>query len=34
MNIELHTDNLVIKKPSKDDLNSLIKELNNYIKKN
>ena len=30
MNIELHTDNLVIKKPSKDDLNSLIKELNNW----
>ena len=30
MNIELHTDNLVIKKPSKDDLNSLIRELNNW----
>jgi len=30
MNIELRTDNLVIKKPSKDDLNSLIKELNNW----
>ena len=30
MNIELRTDNLVIKKPSKDDLNSLIKGLNNW----
>ena len=30
MNIELHTDNLVIKKPSENHLNSLIKELNNW----
>ena len=30
MNIELHTDNLVIKKPSEKHLNSLIKELNNW----
>ena len=30
MNIELHTDNLIIKKPSEKDLNSLIKELNNW----
>ena len=30
MNIELRTDNLVIKKPSKGDLNSLIRELNNW----
>ena len=30
MNIELYTDNLIIKKPSEKDLNSLIKELNNW----
>ena len=30
MKIELHTDNLVIKKPSEKHLNSLIKELNNW----
>lgn len=30
MKIELHTDNLVIKKPSENHLNSLIKELNNW----
>ena len=30
MNIELRTDNLIIKKPSEEDLNSLIKELNNW----
>ena len=30
MNIELHTDNLIIKKPSEEHLNSLIKELNNW----
>ena len=30
MNIELHTDNLIIKKPSEKHLNSLIKELNNW----
>jgi hypothetical protein len=30
MNIELHTDNLIIKKPLEEHLNSLIKELNNW----
>ena len=30
MNIELHTNNLIIKKPSEKHLNSLIKELNNW----
>ena len=30
MNIELYTDNLIIKKPSEKDLNSLIKELSNW----
>ena len=30
MKIELHTDNLVIKKPSEKHLKSLIKELNNW----
>ena len=30
MKIELHTNNLVIKKPSEKHLNSLIKELNNW----
>ena len=30
MNIELHTDNLIIKKPSEKHLNSLIKELYNW----
>lgn len=30
MKIELHTDNLVIKKPSEKHLNFLIKELNNW----
>ena len=30
MNIELHTDNLIIKKLSEKHLNSLIKELNNW----
>ena len=30
MNVELHTNNLVIKKPSENHLNSLIKELNNW----
>ena len=30
MNIELHTENLVIKKPSEKHLKSLIKELNNW----
>ena len=28
--IELHTENLIIKKPTEKDLNSLIKELNNW----
>jgi len=30
MNVELHTNNLIIKKPSEKHLNSLIKELNNW----
>ena len=30
MSIELHTDNLIIKKPSEVHLNFLIKELNNW----
>ena len=30
MMIELHTENLIIKKPTEKDLNSLIKELNNW----
>ena len=30
MNIELHTNNLIIKKPSEKHLNALIKELNNW----
>ena len=30
MNVELHTKNLIIKKPSEKHLNSLIKELNNW----
>ena len=30
MNVELHTNNLIIKKPSENHLNSLIKELNNW----
>ena len=30
MSIELHTDNLIIKKPSEMHLNILIKELNNW----
>ena len=30
MKIEIYTDNLIIKKPSKEHLNSLIKELNNW----
>ena len=30
MNIEIHTDNLIIKKPSEVHLNSLINELNNW----
>ena len=30
MNIELNTQNLLIKKPSNDDLKFLIKELNNW----
>ena len=30
MNIELHTQNLIIKKPTENDLNFLIKELNNW----
>ena len=30
MKIELHTENLIIKKPTENDLNSLIKELNNW----
>ena len=30
MKIEIYTDNLIIKKPSQEHLNSLIKELNNW----
>ena len=30
MNVELHTKNLIIKKPSEKHLKSLIKELNNW----
>ena len=30
MNIEIHTDSLIIKKPSEVHLNSLINELNNW----
>ena len=30
MNVELHTNNLIIQKPSEKHLNSLIKELNNW----
>ena len=30
MKIEIYTDNLIIKKPSEEHLNSLIKELNNW----
>ena len=30
MKIELHTENLIIKKPTENDFNSLIKELNNW----
>lgn len=30
MNIQLHTENLLIKKPNKNDISSLVEELNNW----